>query len=157
MAAQILVIGGGNDYRRDDGAGLAVARALAGQLPAGVALALLSGEATALMHAWGDADCVVLIDAVAAHGTPGAIYRLDASATPLPAALFARSTHDAGVATAIELARALGQLPSRMIIFGVEGREFGDGAGLSPPVAQAVPEVARRVLAELAALRHVTP
>jgi hydrogenase maturation protease len=113
-----------------------------------VEVIMQSGEATALMNAWEDADLVILIDAVAVQGTPGKVYRIDANATPLPADLFPRSTHDFGVAVAIELARTLGQLPSRVIIFGVEGQDFFDGAGLSPPVEQAVMEVVDQVVAE---------
>jgi hydrogenase maturation protease len=76
------------------------------------------------------------------------VYRIDANAMPLPAELFSRSTHDFGVAAAIELARTLGQLPSRVIVFGVEGQDFLDGAGLSSPVEQAVIEVVKQVVAE---------
>ncbi len=94
-------------------------------------------------------NVVILIDAVAVQGTPGKVYRIDANAMPLPAKLFSRSTHDFGVAAAIELARALGQLPSRVIVFGVEGQDFFDGAELSSPVEQAVIEVVNQVVAEL--------
>jgi hydrogenase maturation protease len=145
----MLVIGVGNEYRRDDGVGLAVVRALAGQLPPGVEVIMQSGEATALMNAWGDANVVILIDAVAVQGTPGKVYRIDANAMPLPAELFSRSTHDFGVAAAIELARTLGQLPSRVIVFGVEGQNFFDGEGLSPLVEQAASKMVDQVMSEL--------
>ena len=148
MVSKVLVIGVGNEYRRDDGVGPAVVRALAGRLSPSVAVTEQSGEATALMNAWDGANCAILIDAVAVQGTPGKVYRIDASAAPLPVELFSRSTHAFGVAAAIELARALGQLPSRVIVFGIEGEDFCDGVGLSPLVEQAVTEVANQVMAE---------
>jgi hydrogenase maturation protease len=148
MLSKTLIVGVGNEYRRDDGVGPAVVRALEGKLPPSVEITVQSGEATALMDAWGDANCVILIDAVAERSTPGKVYRIDANATPLPADLFPRSTHDFGLAAAIELARTLGQLPSRVIVFGVEGQVFCDGVGLSPLVEQAVTEVANQVMAE---------
>jgi len=47
------------------------------------------------------------------------------------------------------LARALGRLPPRLIVYGVEGKAFEAGVGLSPEVKAAVQEVAERVLGEL--------
>lgn len=149
MPSKTLVIGVGNEYRRDDGVGLAVVRALAGQLPSSVAVTERSGEASSLLATWEDATFVILIDAVATRGAPGKVYRIDATATALPAELFPRSTHEFGVASAIELARVLDQLPSRVIVFGVEGQFFCDGVGLSPLVEQAVTEVASRVMREI--------
>jgi hydrogenase maturation protease len=71
---------------------------------------------------------------------------------PLPA-LFSRvSTHAFGVAEAIELARALGQLPPALVVYGVEGATFEAGAGLSAAVAAAVPQVVAQVRQELLAL-----
>ncbi len=63
--------------------------------------------------------------------------------------MFSRSsTHSFGVAEAVELARALGRLPARIVVFGIEGRDFAQGEGLSPDVDAAVDEVVRRVTEE---------
>ena len=72
---------------------------------------------------------------------------LDAPA-PDPA-MFGMSTHAMGLADSIELARTLGQLPKRCIVYAVEGHGFGLGEPLSPPVANAVEDVVTRVLDEL--------
>ena len=53
-----------------------------------------------------------------------------------------------GVADAIELARALGELPVRCVVYAVEGQSFETGAPLSARVEAAVFEVERRVRAE---------
>ena len=47
-----MVIGLGNEYRRDDGAGLAVVTSLRGRVPPGVELVLTDGEPTRLIEAW---------------------------------------------------------------------------------------------------------
>jgi hypothetical protein len=49
----------------------------------------------------------------------------------------------------VELAAALGPLPDRIVVIGVEGARF-DRPGLSPEVAAAVDEAARQVAAVLA-------
>ena len=56
---------------------------------------------------------MIVVDA-AAGPPPGTVERFDAVAAPLPAAYARRSTHSFGVGDAIELARALDRLPSRL-------------------------------------------
>ena len=146
---QTLVIGLGNDFRRDDGAGRVAARMIASAQVDGVRVIEASGEGAALMDAWRDAESVVLIDAVHSGAAPGTIHRLDARAQPIPSNFFHYSTHAFSVAEAVELARALDQLPPRLIVFGIEGKDFSSGEDLSPEVAAAVEEVVRQVKGEL--------
>ncbi len=141
-----LVIGIGNEYRRDDGAALEVVRRLR---PSGVRCLEESGEGAQLLERWKGADAVVLIDAVRSGAEPGTIHRFDAAAQPLPAAQFRGSTHAFSLAQAIELSRVLGELPRRVVVFGIEGKNFESGAGLSPEVEGALDEVARRVRSEV--------
>ena len=64
------------------------------------------------------------------------------------------STHALGVAEAIELGRALGRLPRRLLVFGIEGGSFDAGAGLSPEVERAVGQLTDELRArQSAALR----
>jgi hydrogenase maturation protease len=144
-----VVIGIGNLYRRDDGVGIIVARRLAAARLAATRVIEHSGEGTALMEAWRGAQRVVVVDAVQSGAPPGTIHHLEASAQPIPSRFFHYSTHAFSLAEAIELARALGQLPSRLVVFGVEGANFHSGETLSPSVAQAVEEVVQRVRQEL--------
>ena len=145
----ILLIGVGNEYRRDDGVGRWIARALkAKQLPNAI-VTEASGEGTALMEAWKDGGTVFLFDAVSSGAPPGTIYRLDAHIQPIPQQFFHYSTHAFSVAEAIELARALNQLPPRLIVCGIEGKTFEAGVGLSSEVEQAAREVVERVVQEI--------
>jgi hydrogenase maturation protease len=146
-----LVIGVGNAYRRDDAAGLIAAQRLCGAARGTVTLRQSTGEGTALIEMWEGAEAVIVIDAVFSGGRPGTVYRLDAHAHPLPRSLFRSSTHAFTVADAIELARALNRLPARLVVFGVEGKQFSAGEGLSPEVRRAVDEIVRRGLEELGA------
>jgi hydrogenase maturation protease len=151
MAAprQILVIGLGNDYRGDDAVGRVVARRLKTIEGDNVRVVEESGEGAALIEAWKGADFVVLIDAVHSGGAPGTIHRFDADAQPIPSRFFHYSTHAFSVAEAVELARALGQLPAKLIVYGIEGKTFDSGVSLSVEAEAAADKVLRTVREEL--------
>lgn len=146
-----LILGAGNPFRRDDGAGRAVVRRLAGRLPEGVEILELSGEASELLRAFEGRDTVIVVDAVQTGAPPGTIRVLNAGETPLPADLLAQSTHGFGVGQAIELARRLGRLPRRICVVAIEGENFAIGEGLSPAVDRAIDVAAGRVLETLGA------
>ncbi len=70
-------------------------------------------------------------------------HRFDVSATAMP----------------VELARALGRLPRRCIIYiyALEGASFEPGGPLSPPVAAAAAKVARGCAPRLPGMPGVNP
>lgn len=143
VAPRRIVLGIGNPDRGDDGAGRRVARLLRGRLPERIEVAEHDGEATALLARLEGAAAAYLIDACASGAPPGTVHRFDVSAAPLPHGVFGLSTHGMGLAAAVELARALGQLPLRCIVYAIEGESFAPGAPLSLPVSAAVAEVVR--------------
>src|ERR1043166_9195305 len=116
----VLVIGIGNAYRNDDGVGLVVARELRSRLKDTARVIEESGEGASLMEVWRGADNVILADAVSSGASPGTIHRLDAGRERIPTSFFHYSTHAFSIAEAVELARALGRLPARTIIYGIE-------------------------------------
>ena len=138
----MIVIGVGNAWRGDDGAGLAVARRLLELAPAGVEVLEVEGEATALMDAWNGDDRVVVVDAAQSGAAAGTVRRFDARAAPLPVRFLRSSTHAFGVADAIELARALGRLPAALEVYAIEGATFVAGDRLTPSVERAAEELA---------------
>lgn len=131
------MLGIGNPARRDDGVGVWVAQRLATRLGDGADVRVLGDDGFALLEALADAEAVILIDAVQSGAAPGTLHRFDAAAQALPPTLLRCSTHALGVAEAVELARALGQLPARLAVYGIEGADFGIGEGLSPAVSAA--------------------
>jgi hydrogenase maturation protease len=141
-----VVIGVGNPDRGDDGAGRAVARRLASRNDCGLVVRECSGEATSLMSLWTGFDDVVVVDACRGAGPPGSIHRFGPEDVERVATLQHASTHSLGVAAAIGLARALGTLPSRLVICAIEARDCGEGEGLSPEVGRAVQEVVALVM-----------
>jgi hydrogenase maturation protease len=149
-----MVVGVGNALRGDDGVGLAVAARLRERAGADeLAVRELEGEGIGLLDAWSGARAVLIVDSVRSGAAPGTVHRVDATGRPLPAELrSSTSTHAIGVAEAIELARALGRLPDRLVVYGIEGGRFEAGAELSPDVAAAVDGVVDAVLDEARAL-----
>ncbi len=151
----VLVIGVGNPLRGDDGAGVEVARRVRDRAGDGFEVRELRGDLTELLDAWLGREAVVLVDTMRSGARPGAIRRLDANDEPLPAQQRhgPTSTHAAGLAEMIELARALGRLPARLIVYAVEGRRYEAGAGLSDELEAIVPTLVERVLREARSLR----
>jgi hydrogenase maturation protease len=143
------VVGVGNELRGDDAVGLEVLRLLGDTLPDGVRALPCEGEPVALLSSWEGCDTVILVDATRAGVEPGTVRRIPAHAAPLPAELGRSSTHVLGVAEAVELARALGRLPARTIVYGIEGESFETGAPLSAVARSAAGVVAASIRREL--------
>lgn len=148
---RVLVVGFGNELRGDDGAGLEVARRVRDRAHGyGTEVYELRHDPTELLDLWLGHDAVVLVDTMCSGSSPGTILRLDASHEPLPARQRhgTSSTHTAGLAETIELARVLGRLPALVIVYAVEGRRYDAGAPLSDEIAAIAPTLVERVLAE---------
>lgn len=149
-SARDLVIGIGNAARGDDAAGLIAARRLGGLEH--------EGDPLALLDVWEGADSAVLIDAVRSGAAAGTVHRFDAAGGRLPAwSRSSTSTHAVGLAEAIELARTLGRLPARLVVYGIEGEHFEAGTGLTPAVSAAVDVVAAAVRSHAVCSRSAPP
>ena len=150
LTLRLKVIGVGNEWRGDDAAGLLVVRRLkADQLPQ-VVISECRGTVTAMREAWNDAAGVIVVDAVVSGGHPGAIYRFNVHGGEVPVELSrSTSSHGLGVAEALALGKVFQELPPFLVIYGIEGQNFGPGQELSQEVAAAIPEVVRRIRREI--------
>lgn len=147
---RVVVVGVGNAVRGDDAAGLAVAERVRSRVPKHVSVVECEQEPTRLLDAWADADLALVVDASLSGADAGTVRRFDAIADGVPTKTFRSSTHAFGIGDAVELGRALGRLPARVVVYGIEGVDFALGSGLSERVAAAVEDVAQAVLGELA-------
>jgi len=147
----MLIIGCGNRDRGDDAAGILAAERLQAK---GVSTQLCSGECSELMQAWGHATEILTIDCVVTGALPGTVHVWDAH-EPFPATIRSGSSHGFGVGEAVELSKALRCLPVRLLIYGIEGRNFDVGTSMSPEVVCGVEEVVERVLCELTHMRQM--
>ena len=144
--ARTVIAGVGSEYRRDDGAGVAVAAEVAARQAGTVDVGPV-GEPLDLLGRWDGADLAVVVDAVRSGAPPGTVSVVEVGPDGAAAeAAPGTSTHGIGLVGTYRLARATGSAPRRLVLVCVEGADFGDGCGLSPAVATAVPEAARAVI-----------
>jgi hydrogenase maturation protease len=145
-----VIVGVGNEFRRDDGAGPAVIARLRALQPndeslSGVTLALSDGEPGRMIALWEGARLAVVIDAVRdTFLPPGHTCQLTADALAGTAG-GAAGSHGIGLGDTVELARTLGCLPARLTVLAVAGRDFSFGFGLTAEVAAAVAELVAQV------------
>lgn len=153
-AGRAVLIGVGNQFRRDDGIGPAVA-AVIGELDLpGVSVMISDGEPSWLLDAWSGARLAVVVDAIRLDaGVAGQIQRHcvtdDRQAASGWTSAGPASTHGLGIAEAFALARALELMPEQLVVFTVEVADIGYGERMSQPVTASLPELTRLVLAEL--------
>ena len=153
---QIIGIGSPLGLDRIGWAAVAALRArdLPGAFPAGtLALTEWDRPGSLLVEALGGAPGAILIDAMRAGDRPGNVRRLTA-AQVLGAPQGFVSSHDVGVAQALALADALGALPRRTLVYGIEiGAGDVSAAGVGPSLdelcEQAVARLEPRLRADL--------
>jgi hydrogenase maturation protease len=142
-----IVIGIGNDFRRDDGIGLAVADQIAERNLPHVRVVSGISELTTLLEAWSGAAHAVVVDAATgANRTPGRIRRWtgrELETTPVV------SSHALGLAQAFALGKALARMPEELVVFTIDVADTNHGIGLTPTVAAAVPRLVDLIVAEL--------
>jgi hydrogenase maturation protease len=147
-SGRTLVLGIGNVLMGDEGVGVEVARRLqALPLPGDVDCLDGGTGSFALLEPMGRAARIVLVDAAVDEGPPGSVRRL----TPRFSRDYPRSltAHDIGLKDLLDAFHLLGE-PPPVVLYAVSVRPPAEpGMDLSAPVAAAVPEVVRRVLAEL--------
>lgn len=130
------VIGIGNPDRGDDAVGWAVVERLDGIVDAERS----TGDPAALLDRWAGLDDVVLVDATCCGRTPGSVSIVDLLEQRLPAGTV-HSSHGLGPLEAVDLGRALGVLPGRLTLVGIEGCTWAAMTPLTPAVERAVRRV----------------
>ena len=149
-ARNVVVAGLGSEYRRDDGAGPAAVSMVVQQCPEVTVVGPLD-DPLDLLGLWDGAALAVVVDAVSSGSPPGTVQVVELDPTsPRPArgggASGMNSTHGIGLAGVYRLARAIERAPSRVVVVGIEGSDFGQGVGLSQGVEAGVEHAAYHVV-----------
>jgi len=143
----LLVLGVGNEFFGDDGAGIAaVRRAQARYNGKGVTFAEASGGGLELLDRMVGHPAVLIVDAaVTGMAPPGTVLLL--SPESLPAGV--SDAHGAGLGTALAIGRRMGlALPERLDVLAIEALSMDEpGAGLSPPLANSLEDAVAAILA----------
>ena len=142
----VVVIGQGNDYRGDDGAGPEVIRRLKNLLPDyDNQVALIAGplDMADIIERWQDTALTIFVDAVSSQNPPGKIHVFHPLVSPIPEEFGIQlTTHDAPPFTrALELGQALNRLPRQLVVYCIEIRDMTHKIGLTAEVDQAVDRI----------------
>jgi len=143
----VVVLGIGNELMRDDGVGVAVARALASDpgveaIEAGTAIS----DALDLVA---DRAAVVVVDAASGGRPPGSIYRFGLGDLAVERGV---SLHETSLPEAFALAELSGSRFGAVVVVGVEPAEVEAGEGLSPALQAKLPAIVEAVRAEVGRL-----
>lgn len=149
--ADCAVLGIGNRDRGDDAVGLLVVDALRRRDLKDVELRVGDGDPGWMIDSMDGRRCAVVVDAMSTgDAAPGTVVVIDASEHEVPAMTRLSSSHAMGAAASLELARALGRLPSRVVVVGVEAGSMALGDEVTSEVANAV-EIAADAIVEVLA------
>lgn len=143
-----VVLGVGNTIMGDEGVGVRCVEWLAPHLPPDV-FAVDGGTSThELLGDIEDADLLIIVDAIATTEPPGTIVRLEGDR--IPSAFSNKlSPHQHGINDLLANLALLGRSPRRLVLYGIAPERIALGMELTAAVEAAIPEVGRRVLAEL--------
>lgn len=155
VSTRVAIIAIGDPDRHDDGVPQAVLsrlreRATERPLPPGTRLAVCDPDPARLIRLWENTELAVVLEPAHARPShPGRIYRLELDS----AALWRAGTmRPHGLGEAVNVGRALGRLPGRLVAYAVDGADTSLGRGISGPVAATVGQLVTCAEAEIA--RH---
>jgi hydrogenase maturation protease len=150
MSRSVLILGLGNPLRGDDGVGLRVVEALnQRELPEGVTALDGGTGGFDLLHVLEGWERAVIVDAADVGREPGQFVRFTPDEARLVESADGFSLHNAGLAEALALVKAVGQPLPQMVIFGVQPETIGWGEGLSGTIEAALPDIVNAVLNEI--------
>ena len=135
----------GRRERRDDGVGVVAVEEIKRTCP-GVEAYSVGDDLTKLIELVQEAEHVIIIDASRRGVEPGAIHRYSIKDLGSHASL---SSHGLSIREVLEMAEALGMLKASVVIYAVEGRDFGYGEGLSGEVREALDTLLEEIRREL--------
>lgn len=145
--SRVAVLGLGSPFG-DDRVGWEVAEGLS-RIPwaedgpdSVVTVDCLDRPGAGLLERLRNADCVILIDAMRSGAPAGSLRRIDPD--EMRADAESPSSHGFGLAQTLALGRALGEMPSNLVLFGIEAAAF-DGSRISPALEAALPGLVERI------------
>ncbi len=147
---RVLILGLGNPLLGDEGIGVRVVEELKGlELPDGVTVVEGGTAGLGLIGLMEEFQRVIIVDATDMGHPPGRVVRF----TPLEAQFKVTdaplSLHQIGLGEVLALADALEVVPAELVIIGIQPSRVEGGAGLSPEVEGAIPQIIRLICDEL--------
>lgn len=154
LTGKILIIGIGSEHRRDDETGIEVAREMGKFNLPDVVVMTHTKDSQPHVDTWLDARAVILIDAVCSDHLPGTLHRFDLRTEDVPLDFFTYSSQANRVVSAFKIARLRTTAIPPVIMYGIDGIDFGIGGGLSAAVAHSIPDVLICILQDILTIRQ---
>jgi hydrogenase maturation protease len=173
---RICVVGIGNAWASDDGIGPQIVdqlRSLYADIPPdawskngrgdklnvapAVTFKTMPRPDVSLLDSLRGSDVLIVVDAVVGNTPPGTVHRQIWQPGLLDSRGVERaSSHGFGVREVLNLAEMLGQLPTQVILWGIEVASTEPGRNLSANVEAALPNIVDQLLNELQQLLKAT-
>ena len=148
----VVVMGIGNLLLKDDGVGIHALQKLheTSSFPDDINVELIdcgtAPDISIFLNSF--VDKLIIIDAVQAHGKPGAIYYFTPDVLESESQDIV-SVHDLSLRESLAMMRLAGTFPDETVIIGVEPGETGWGITLTPEVEARLPELISIILREI--------
>ena len=146
----VLLVGIGNEFRKDDGVGCYVVGKIMSRGGGRLAAKILAREGTDLIECWRGYGTVYVVDAAMSGSEPGTVHRFEIPGQEIPKSVFCTSTHAFSLADVIHLAQTLDALPPKVIVYGIEAGSFEHGSGLTEKVKASADKLAEELIEEFA-------
>jgi hydrogenase maturation protease len=140
-----LIVGIGNEYRNDDIAGIYTARLLSELKLPHTHIREHHYDVGELLHIWMKYKSVIIIDAVSSGAKSGSIHKFNLSEGQPAETDVHRTSHSIGFSKLIELSRTINRIPERIVLYGIEGKNFDHGITLSKEVAASAKKLAHEI------------
>ena len=146
----VLILGLGNPLLGDEGIGVRAVEELKGlDLPDGVTVVEGGTAGLGLIGLMERYQQVIIVDAADMGHPPGRVVRFTPLEVQFKTAEAPLSLHQIGLGEVLALAEALEVAPAELVIIGIQPSRVEVGAGLSPEVEGAIPQIIRIILDEL--------
>jgi hydrogenase maturation protease len=154
LTNKILIVGIGSEHRHDDTVGIEVARELEKfDLPE-VTIVIHTKDRIPEIDAWLQARAVILIDSVCSDHLPGTVHRFDLGTDDLPEDYFTHSIQANSVVAALRTASLRSTTLPPVVLYGIDGIDFGVGGGFTAAVKNAIPDVLIQILQDILTIRQ---
>jgi hydrogenase maturation protease len=142
-STKILILGIGNPLLSDDGVGLRLLEEIQSNLShLSDKIDFVDGgtQGMMLLGFLDNRPAAVLLDAIQLGASPGTVHILDAEDLLNFKGSKPISPHEGGAPELIKLSLALGELPPKVIVIGIEPEILTTNIGLSETIEKSIPE-----------------
>ena len=155
LQSKIMLIGIGHPDRGDDALGSILLENIKAKVENTLATQHILGDMAQLIDCFEHYHIVIIIDAIVTRQKPiGTCYRFENEAILPISHGVTTSTHSFDLGQTLQLAKNLGVLPNKLILYGIEVGHFEHGKPMSEAVTASLSDLEQSILKEIRNLQH---